>query len=99
MELPFARVSPSVDVQHFTRDGGGLGQIDDSGCNVTDARNQSHRGQAFQEILVVALVHRSLDDARRNRVHTNPILRVFDGQAARDRLEPAFGDQPELDGE
>jgi hypothetical protein len=90
--LPPAGMCAAIDVQYLSCDLTGFRQIDDCVHDVPYAGNLPHRLQRLEEIPQTISVHRCVDDARRNRIHTDALFGVFHRETPRDGLEAALGD-------
>ena len=80
----------TVHVQHLSRYLTGFREINHGFHYVLDVRDCTHRRQRFQEVLRVACSQRRVNDARRDRVEANFLLRIFRVQAARNGFSPPF---------
>lgn len=93
--LPLSEVSARVDVQHLSCDMPSFRYIDDRVDNVGDIGYLTHRGKALEKLPGVACVHGRINNPRRDGVEPYAFFHVLHGEAARDRLQPAFGGHDE----
>src|ERR1700754_142922 len=87
---PFARVRAAVDVQYFTRRECGVGQKQRCVNDFFDLSDPAHGVQLFEKVVSFGSMHRSIDRSRRNDVYANAVLRIFNGEGARHRIQGAL---------
>ena len=75
--LPSSRVRTAVHVQHLPGYVTSFRQINDSFSNVLGLGDRAHRCKSLHEVLRIVFMQRSIDSARRDRVETDIVLRVF----------------------
>src|SRR3954471_21599446 len=93
---PFARVRAAIHVQNFTRGEGGVGQKQSCVDDFFDLTDPADRVQSFEEVMSLRFMHGSVDHSRRYGVYANALLRVFDREGARHRIQSAL--QHDLNG-
>src|SRR5262245_22561148 len=79
-ELPVTGVRAAVDVKSFAGDERGRLQIQHRIDDFSDLAHPPHGVQPGEEGVRFGLVHRRLDDPRRDRVHTDALVCVLDRQ-------------------
>src|SRR3989475_1368243 len=92
IRLPAAKMRASIDVENVASDRRGVGQIHHGVRDVLDCRGATHRGQTFHDFLGFVPVKRRINNARRDGVDADAILRVLHRKMLGDRCKTAFRD-------
>src|ERR1700742_50162 len=82
--LPFAVVLTAVHVQHLPSNVARFGEIHHRACNLLRSGDCTHRRKGLEEVLWVVLVKGSVNNAWRDRIEADVLLRVLRGQATCD---------------
>src|SRR5262245_47033799 len=89
---PVAGVRPAIDVQSFAVPERGRLQVPHRLDYLIEFSHAPDRVQAGEEGVRLGLVHRRLDDAWRDSVYADALVRVLDRQRPCDGVEAALGD-------
>src|SRR5438132_11801708 len=92
IRLPAAKMRASIDVENVASDCRGVGQIHHGVRDVLDCRRATHRGQTFHDFLGFVPLKRRINNARRDGVDADAILRVLHRKMLGDRCKTAFRD-------
>src|SRR5712672_3393187 len=91
LELPFAQMHASIDMQNLAGHLAGFGEIEHGLGNVLGCGYGSKRRERAQELLGNALEKWRGYHSWSYRVHTNSLLRVLHREATGDCVDAAFG--------
>src|ERR1700729_1583607 len=87
---PFARVRTAIHVQYFARGKRGVGQKQNSVDDFFDLTEPADWVQPFEKVMGFGFMHGSIDHSRRYGVYPDAVLRVFNGESARHRIQGAL---------